>query len=91
MKRLVRSATYRQDMDDIESYIARRAPLAAVKFVNHIDKQFAQLTDLNFPRRPGRVRGTSELVVNKNYIIIFVETATDITALNVVHARRRYP
>lgn len=91
MKHLVRSATYRQDLDDIESYIARRAPLATAKLVDHIDKQFTHLTDTNFPRRPGRVEGTSELVVHKNCIIIFIETAMAITALNVVRARRRYP
>lgn len=91
MKRLVRSATYRLDLDDIERYVARKAPLAAAKLVDHIDDQFAHLADPKFPRRAGKVKDTFELVVNKNYIVIFIESDTDIVALNVVHAKRRYP
>ena len=37
------------------------------------------------------MKDTFELVVNKNYIVIFIESDTDIVALNVVHAKRRYP
>jgi toxin ParE1/3/4 len=91
MKRLVRSATYRLDPDDIEHYISRSNPLAATRLVDHIDDQFARLTDPNFPRRVGRVKGTFELVVGKRHLVIFIEDAIEITALNVLHAKRRYP
>ena len=57
----------------------------------HIDDQVSQLADPNFPRRPGRVAGTCELVAHKNYIVISVEDASTVEALNVVHARQRYP
>jgi plasmid stabilization system protein ParE len=37
------------------------------------------------------VSGTLELVAHQNYIVILVEDATTITALNVAHARQRWP
>jgi len=55
------------------------------------DDQVAQLADPNFPRRTGRVRGTFELVAHKHYVVIFLESAAKITAVNVIHTRKRYP
>jgi toxin ParE1/3/4 len=57
----------------------------------HIDDQVEKLADPKFPRRPGRVAGTYELVAHENYIVILEEDATTVTALNVVHARKKYP
>jgi hypothetical protein len=37
------------------------------------------------------VKGTFELVVGKRHLVIFIEDAIEITALNVLHAKRRYP
>ncbi|TFW27916.1 type II toxin-antitoxin system RelE/ParE family toxin [Duganella callida] len=91
MKNVVRSATYLADLDDIERYIARLNPVAAARMFDHIDDQVELLADPNFPRRRGRVRGTFELVVHRHYVVIFCETATTVTALNVVHTSRHYP
>lgn len=49
------------------------------------------MADPNFPRRPGRVAGTFELVAHPNYIVILEEDAATVTVLNVVHARKKYP
>jgi len=57
----------------------------------HIDDQVEKLADPKFPRRPGRVADTFELVAHANYIVILEEDATSVTALNVVHARKQYP
>lgn len=91
MKRVVRSATYLGDLDDIWRYIAHDNPRAATDIWARIDAQVDRLADPNFPRRPGRVKGTVELVAHKNYIVILIENANSITALNVVHAKKRYP
>jgi len=56
-----------------------------------IDEQVEKLADPNFPRRPGRVAGTFELVAHKNYIVVFYGDAPAVTALNVIHVRKRYP
>jgi plasmid stabilization system protein ParE len=91
MKRVVRTESYRQDLDAIEAYIARDNPGAAVEMWLHIDDQVARLADPNFPRRPGRVEGTCELVAHENYIVILVEDDARVLALNVVHVRRKFP
>lgn len=91
MKQVIRSASYLADLDAIERYVARTNPAAAAKLFDRIDDQVEQLADPNFPRRRGRVPGTFELVVHKHYIVVFLETLTAVTVLNVVHTSRNYP
>ena len=75
----------------LEAYIAQDNPAAAVEMWLRIDDQVAKLADPKFPRRRGRVAGTKELVAHENYIVIMIGNTTTVTALNVVHARRRFP
>lgn len=91
MKRVVRTQTYKNDLDEIEAYIAQDNPKAGAEMWLHIDDQVEQLSEPNFPRRPGRVPDTFELVAHPNYIVILAENSTTVTALNVMHARRKYP
>jgi toxin ParE1/3/4 len=90
-KTVIRTQTYREDLDAIEAYIAQDSPQAAVDMWFHIDDQVGQLADPKFPRRPGRVADTFELVAHENYIVILAEDTRTITVLNVVHARQKYP
>lgn len=91
MKQVVRTQTYRDDLDAIEANIAKDSPKAGADMWLYIDDQVTALADPNFPRRPGRVAGTAELVAHSNYIVILEEDATTVTVLNVVHARKKYP
>lgn len=91
MKRVVRTGTYKEDLDAIEAYISQESPKAGADMWLHIDDQVAKLGDPNFPRRIGRVKDTFELVAHPNYIVILEENATTVTALNVVHAKKKYP
>lgn len=90
-KRVERTVSYRDDLNAVEAYIASDNPRAAREMWLLIDEQVDQLADPNFPRRKGRVPGTLELVAHENYIVILIENATTITAINVVHARQRWP
>ncbi len=91
MKRVVRTLSYQEDLDAIEAYIAQDNPKAGIDMWLNIDDQVKKLADPNFPRRIGRVDNTFELVAHPNYIVILEEDATSVTALNVVHARKKYP
>lgn len=91
MKTVIRSASYLLDLEDIDRHIARSNPAAAAVLSDRIDDQVELLADPNFPRRRGRVPGTCELVAHKHYVVIFEETATTVTALNIVHSSRQYP
>lgn len=90
-KAVIRTQSYQEDLDAIEAYIAEDNPRAAADLWLDIDEQVDALADPKFPRRPGRVVGTMELVAHPNYIVILEEDATTVTVLNVVHARQKYP
>lgn len=91
MKKLVRTQSYQDDLDKVEAKIAEDNPGAGIDMWLHIDDQVSLLADPNFPRKPGRVKGTFELVAHLNYIVILEQDATTATVLNVVHARQQWP
>lgn len=91
MKKVIRTTSYQDDLDDMERYIAKESVSAAQNMWWHIDDQVEKLANPNFPRRVGRAPHTSELVAHKNYIVIFEEDDNTVTALNVIHAKKKYP
>ncbi|MEN9866553.1 MAG: hypothetical protein RL748_2143 [Pseudomonadota bacterium] len=91
MKSVVRTEGYLADLDDIFTYIAQDNEQAASDLWFYIDDQVTKLADPNFPRRPGRVKNTRELVAHPNYIVILKEDVMTVRVLNVVHARKKYP
>lgn len=91
MKRVIRTTPYTVNLDAIADEVAKDNPEAALNLWFHIDDQVGNLADPNFPRRRGRVKGTSELVAHPNYIVILEEDAATVTVLNVVHSRRQWP
>ena len=84
---------YLDDLTKIEIHIAQENPLAAVQMWLHIDEQVDLLSDPNFPRRPGRVVSTFELVAHKNYIIVLTQDDAQcaVRVLRVLHAAQQYP
>jgi plasmid stabilization system protein ParE len=91
LKRVIRTKTYQDDLDDIQSFIAKDNFAAALDTWFLIDDQVEKLSDPKFPRRVGRVTGTFELVAHENYIVIFEEDSDSVTVLNVVHVRQQWP
>ncbi|MGV7208615.1 type II toxin-antitoxin system RelE/ParE family toxin [Oxalobacteraceae bacterium A2-2] len=91
MKRVLRTATYLAELQAIAAHVARFSPRAAAELWLHIDSQVGKLADPNFPRRTGRVPGTIELAAHRNYIVVLREDQVTVTALPVLHARRKYP
>ena len=80
-----------QDLDDMVLFIAQDNVVAALELEQHIHNQVDKLADPNFPRRPGRLPGTLELVAHPNYVVLLVQTDTTVTALAVMHVARQYP
>lgn len=91
MKKVVRLTSYRQSLRDLSAQVAKDNPGAAARLRINIDDQVSQLSDPNFPRKIGRVKGTFELVAHPNYIVILEESAKTVTVLLVVHARQQWP
>ncbi len=93
MKRVIRTTTYFNDLNTIEAHIAAQgSPQAGTDLWLHIDDQVALLADPNHPRRRGVVvPGAIELVAHPNYLVILDEDDFTVTALSVLHVRRKYP
>jgi len=91
VKKVVRLTSYRQSLRDLSAQVAKDNPRAAARLRINIDDQVSQLSDPNFPRKIGRVKGTFELVAHPNYIVILEESAKTVTVLLVVHARQQRP
>ena len=75
----------------IVDYISDDNPNAALALMEEIQSKVAQLAAHPKRCRPGRVEGTRELVVRPNYIVVYVETATAVTVLRVLHAAQMWP
>ena len=88
---VLRKPQYCESLQAIEDYIAQDNRAAAVDMWLAIDDQVSRLADPNFPRRPGRVAGTLELVVHPNYVVILEQTLDTVTVLEVLHSAMKYP
>ena len=79
------------DRDDILVYIAQDNPVAAID----LDLEFAAKAE-NARLRPklykaGRVRGTRQIVLRPNYVMVYRVTSDVVEVLRVLHATHRWP
>ncbi|OWV37147.1 type II toxin-antitoxin system RelE/ParE family toxin [Mameliella alba] len=79
------------DLMAIVDYISDDNPDAALALMEDIQGKVAQLPAHPKRCRPGRVKGTRELVVRPNYIVVYAETAEVVTVLRVLHAAQLWP
>jgi toxin ParE1/3/4 len=80
------------NLDQVEEYIARDNPPAAVATVNKIIEAAQMLTDYPTIGKRGRERGTRELVVaGLPFIIIYVVQPEELIVLRVLHTAMKYP
>ena len=79
------------DRDGIIVYIAQDNPVAAID----LDLEFEAKAE-NARLRPklykaGRVKGTREIVVRPNYVMIYRITGDVVEVLRVLHAAQQWP
>ncbi len=79
------------DLLAIVDYISDDNPDAAQALKEEIETRVSRLR--NNPRlyRPGRVRGTREMVVRSNYLVVYAEGTDTVTVLRVLHAAQLWP
>lgn len=80
-----------RDRDAIIEYVAHDKPLAAIAWDERLEHSAGHLIDHPRLGRVGRVRGTRELVVHPNYILVYRLAAGRIEILRVLHAARKWP
>ncbi len=81
----------RIDLLAIIDYIADDSIDAAQKLKNEIEAKVENLLKQPKLYRVGRVVGTREMVVRKNYIVVYTEDARSVTILRVLHAAQLWP
>lgn len=78
-------------MRAIVDYISDDNPDAALALLEEIQGRVAHLPDHPKSGRFGRVKGTRELIVQPNYIVVYAESAAVISVLRVLHAAQMWP
>jgi len=89
--RLVRSATYRADLENITDYLARQNPSAALAMWDEIESQVVRLRAYPHSGRSGRLKGTRELVVAGTPFVMVYAVEDSINLIRVVHGAQRWP
>ena len=79
------------DRRAIYDYIEAANPLAALNMDELFSEKVRNLLDHPGLGRNGRVSGTRELVVHKNYVLIYDTTADMVRVLRVLHAAMQWP
>jgi toxin ParE1/3/4 len=80
-----------EDRDNIYDHIEADSPTAAVDLDEMFEEKASLLVDHTNLGRFGRISGTRELVVHRNYILIYDVVGDLVRVLNVVHAARQWP
>jgi addiction module RelE/StbE family toxin len=93
LKRTVRWTNRAQRrLDDIGAYIEVHNPAAAARIVGTIARSVERLGREPGRGRPGRLRGTRELViVGTPYIVAYRVHADDIEVLTIQHGAQMWP
>lgn len=74
-------------------YIAQDNPSAAVELDDEFEAKAEQARERPTLYRPGRVKGTREIVVRPNYVMIYrvEDKGGTVAVLRVLHAAQKWP
>lgn len=90
MRVVWRSAAIR-DRGRIFDFIAQDNPQAALDLDEEIETKGGRLADHPKLYRPGRIKGTREMVVRPNYIVVYALAGDQVQILRVLHAAQQWP
>ncbi len=76
---------------NIIEYIAEDNPNAALALDEAFDEAAKMLSNNPHIGRPGRISGTREWVVRKNYLLLYLVEGEELVMLGVVHGARKFP
>ena len=80
------------DLAEMVGFIADDNPDAAQELKDEIEAKAAKLPDHpKLYKSSSRVKGMREMVVRKNYIVLYRVTPELVEVVNVLHARRQWP
>ena len=81
------------ELNDIVDFIANESPTSAEHFAADLRTKVSKLVEHPELYRPGRKRGTREMVVHPNYIVIYriINKRAVVEILRVKHAAKKWP
>lgn len=81
------------DRESIFDHIAQDNPIAAIELDEDFMAKAEQARQRPTLYKPGRLKGTREIVVRPNYVMVYrIEDDNDTLAvLRVLHARQKWP
>jgi len=91
MKALFWTPEAKQDRNEIYDYIEADNPAAALMLDELFSKNAGHLLEHPGLGRAGRVKGSRELVVHANYVLIYDLVDDWVRVLRVLHAARQWP
>jgi addiction module RelE/StbE family toxin len=80
-----------EDREAIYDYIAANNPLAALTLDESFSEKAATLVDHPGIGHPGRVTGTRELVIHRNYLLVYEVVGEQIRVLRLLRTARKWP
>jgi len=84
----------RESLDDrrtIFEWIEADSPRAAIELDELIQEKAGSLSRHPNLGKPGRVDGTRELVLHRNYLLVYEIVNEQVWILRILHAARRWP
>jgi toxin ParE1/3/4 len=81
------------DRDTIMDYIAQDNPAAAIELNDEFEAKAEQARQRPTLYKTGRVRGTREIVVRPNYVLVYriEDEGNTLVVLRVLHAAQQWP
>lgn len=80
-----------EDRRQIRTHIAKENPAAALTLDELFTQKARNLLDHPAMGRRGRWAGTRELVVHRNYLLVYDVKDEQVRILRQLHARRQWP
>ncbi len=81
----------RADRRAIYIYLEAENASAAMALDELFAKRSKQLITHPMTGRPGRVSGTRELVVHRNYLLVYDVTGETVRIIRILHAAQQWP
>ena len=81
------------DRESIFDYIAQDNPSAAIELDEEFQAKADHAAQNHKLYKPGRMRGTREIVVRPNYVMVYrvEDDGGTLTVLRVLHAAQKWP
>ncbi|QGM48326.1 type II toxin-antitoxin system RelE/ParE family toxin [Methylocystis heyeri] len=90
--RLLRRDSYADDLDRIAEHIAKDKPDAALAMWDEIESQVERLKAFPNSGRPGRLKGTRELVLPRTpFVVVYRVAKTHVELIRVLHGAQQWP